>query len=125
MSSSSDFFLRDSSIFIEQRHAAIASQLIADAEYESVIDAQGNITSFYFDGSDMGDDEALYRSLAPYMRDGSFLEICNEMGNIWRWTYHDGVCASIDPIMHWPKPDAPRDLYRQIHTAFEQHLMTE
>jgi len=125
MGNSYDVFLRDSSIFVEARHAAIVTRMLTEAEYVTVVDEKGNITSFYFDGNGMGDDEELYQSLAPYMRDGSFLELCNEMGDIWRWVFESGKCVRATPVMLWTKPGAPRDIQRQMQKAFAQHLMAE
>ena len=125
MSSSCDFFLSDSNIFVAAQYAEAVTQMLRTAEYETVFDDDGNITSFYYNGSGMGDDEELYQALAPYMRSGCFLEVCNEMGNAWRWVYCDGVCTRVCPVVLWPKPDAPRELSRQIQTAFSQHLMDE
>jgi len=123
MGNSYDVFLRDSSIFVEARHAETVTRMLTKAEYVTEADGEGNITSLYFDGSGMGDDEELYQALAPYMRDGSFLELCNEMGDIWRWVFEGGKCVRVAPVMLWPKPGAPRDILRQMQKAFAQHLM--
>jgi len=123
MGNSYDIFLRDSSIFIGAQHAETATRILAEAEYATVADEEGNITSFYFDASGMGDHEELYQSLAPFMRGGSFLELCNEMGDLWRWVFDDGKCIRTSPVVLWPKPGAPRDIPQQTQKAFAQHLM--
>ena len=115
---SRDIVLRDSSTFIEAQHAGDAAKILSGAEFETVVNEKGDITCFYFDGCDMPDDEELCRALAPFMREGSFLEFCDGLGNLWRWVFNNGNCGIVYAVVLWPKPDAPPDIRQQIHKAF-------
>jgi hypothetical protein len=52
-------------------------------------DQSGNITELDFTGEKLGHDEILFRSLAPYLRAGSQIQMAGEDGAIWRW-FFDG-----------------------------------
>jgi len=123
MSYSYDLFLLDSSIFVEASQAETVAQILIESGYETDADESGNITGFTSDGSAIRGDEELYQALAPYMRSGSFLELCDEMGNIWRWVFNNGNCGIVYAVVLWPNPGAPPELSQQIHKAFAQHLM--
>ena len=119
-------YLRDGNVFIEAQHIGAAAPILSAADlYVAGIDTNGNITSIDFDGRDIGDDEEIARALAPYVRDGSYMELCDDMGYLWRWVFDGEGCTSVDAIVLWPKPDAPKDIKQQIQKVFEQHLMPE
>jgi len=116
-------FLRNSDVFVAARHAQAVIALIEDTGYIVNKDDEGNIDYMDYDSWDMRNGEELYQALAPFMRDGSFLELIGDANDIWRWVFYGGKCHMIDAIELWPKPGTPADLAQQIHTAFEQHLM--
>jgi len=120
-----EFFLRNSNVFVKAKYADKITQIFSRANLTTEADDDGNITDIYFDVNLICVDENLFKELVPFMRDGSFFEFCDEMGNIWRWVFHDGDCGSVDAVVLWPKPGSPPDISQQIHKTFEQHLMTE
>jgi hypothetical protein len=123
--SSDEIYLRDSNVFVEAQHAEAVERLFAGANLGTETDGGGNITYMWFDVQYICVDEEFFKPLIPFMRHGSFFEFCDEMGNNWRWIFHDGTCESIGTILLWPKPGAPVDLSQQIHKAFEQRLMAK
>lgn len=49
-----------------------------------------NIVSIFFEGDKMGDDEVLLRAIAPYVEDGSYIEMRGEDSStytMWRWCF--------------------------------------
>lgn len=54
------------------------------------MDQKGNIVNIDFNGEKAGDDSKLFHAVAPYVEDGSFIEMSGEEGEIWRWTFRDG-----------------------------------
>ena len=122
MSYTYDISLRDRRVFVEARHAEAAARILSDAMFEMETDEKGNIEDFYFDGDWMPDDEELCKALAPFLRGGSFLEFLNEVGETWRWVFDGQACERVYALALWPAPGAPRDLSRQIQTAFAQYL---
>ena len=125
MGYSYDLFLRNSSIFVDAQNAEAVTRIFADAGYETDVDSSGNIVGCNPDGSGIVDDDTLYEALAPFMRDGSFLEICNEMGDNWRRVFAGGSCKRVSAIVVWPNPEAPPDIAQRIYEAFTQHLMAD
>jgi hypothetical protein len=122
---SDEIFLRDSNVFIEAKHVEAVTQMFEGALHRTEADEDGNIIYIDFDVNVMCVDEALFMALVPFMRDGSFFELCDDMGNIWRWVYDNGSCESAGAIILWPKPGEPPGLSGQIQKAFTQHLMAE
>lgn len=54
-------------------------------------DDKGNVTSVYFDGEKAGDDEHLLRAIAPFVQDGSWIEMQGEDEAIWKWKFIKGA----------------------------------
>src|SRR5689334_13567959 len=50
-------------------------------------DEDGNITELDFTGEKLGDEETLFSALAPYVREGSQIQMAGEDGAIWRWLF--------------------------------------
>ena len=65
---------------------------------------KGEIVSLEFDGEKSGDEEALFRAIAPFVESGSFIEKRGEDGERWRWRFHKGDLYEIYPEIVWPKP---------------------
>jgi len=125
MGYSYDLFLRNNSIFVDAQNTEAVVKIFTDAGYETDFDAQGNIVGCNTDGSGIVDEDTIYEALAPYMRDGSFLELCNEMGDTWRWVFIGGKHMRMNAVVLWPRPDAPPDLPQLARSAFAHHLMAE
>lgn len=61
----------------------------------------GDICGFDFDGEKLRDDEIFWSSLAPYVEDGSYIEMEGEDFNRWRWSFRNGECRTIEPTLIW------------------------
>ena len=55
----------------------------------------------YFDGEKLGDDYQLFEVLAPFVEDGSYIEMSGEDGCLWRWVFENGKCKEIYPNIIW------------------------
>ena len=70
-------------------------------------DPEGNIISVYFLREKhflrekLGDEEILFEVIAPYVKDGSYIEMNGEEGAIWRWVFKDGKCVEKTPNITW------------------------
>lgn len=53
-------------------------------------DEDGNISNIYFEGEKLGDETALWKALAPFIRSGSYIQMHGEDGSTWRWCFDDG-----------------------------------
>ncbi len=48
-------------------------------------------------GDKVGDEKALFDAVAPYVEDGSYIQIIYDSDNtIWRWVFRDGRCLEVE-----------------------------
>lgn len=52
-------------------------------------------------GSDYGDQELL-TVIAPFVEEGSYLQMFDEDGNHWRWVFTGGTVKLVEPQIIWP-----------------------
>ena len=55
-----------------------------------VDEATGDISYVHFRGEKLGDDEVLWRAIAPFVESGSYIEMNGEDGGAWCWRFVDG-----------------------------------
>lgn len=53
---------------------------------------EDKMNSIYFEGEKYGDDDLIFNAIAPYVEDGSYIQINGEDGAIWRWVFENGKC---------------------------------
>lgn len=58
-----------------------------DWRYPVTTDDEGNVTGISFDGEKIGDEDHLFRAIAPFVTPGSWLEFQGEDGSRWRVTF--------------------------------------
>ena len=63
-------------------------------------DKNGNIIRIEFNG-EKGRDDSELKPLAPFVRDGSFVEMSGEDGARWRWAFKGGKVIVKDAKMTW------------------------
>ena len=49
-----------------------------------------DVTVMYFQGEKWGDDERLWRVLAPFIEDGGAVEMTGEDSTLWRYRFEGG-----------------------------------
>jgi hypothetical protein len=64
-------------------------------------DEEGNISNIYFEGEKIGDETALFKALAPFVKSGSYIQMHGEDGSIWRWCFNDGKFEEKSARMVW------------------------
>lgn len=79
--------------------------------YTLTEDEDGNVTDITFEGQKLGDDETLFRALAPYVEAGSYLEVSGEEGAHWRWAFDGEKMVEQDAFTSFgnPLPDDVRN----------------
>lgn len=50
----------------------------------------GDVIGLEFHGEKLGDDEVLWKAIAPFVESGSFIEMHGEDGGQWTWNFVDG-----------------------------------
>ena len=58
-------------------------------------DTNGNIDSIFFEGEKSGDDLIIFSAIAPYVEDGSYIEMQGEDDFRWRWVFKNGQCKEV------------------------------
>ena len=59
-------------------------------EWDDPDSPEPDIVSLGFEGESAGDDDLLFRALAPYVEAGSWIAMAGEDGALWRW-FFDGA----------------------------------
>lgn len=65
------------------------------------LDDDGNIVDIGFRGEKSGDDNMLFQAIAPYVKEGSYIEMRGEDGAMWRWVFKNKTCGEIYPKIEW------------------------
>lgn len=93
--------MRDSKFFVEAQHTGIVLAKTKEWAYDFELDETGNVTGIEFLGEKVGEDYWMFQSIAPYVKDGSFIEMLGEDGEQWRWVFKDGNCREITAKVSW------------------------
>ncbi|KKM85108.1 hypothetical protein LCGC14_1292370 [marine sediment metagenome] len=64
--------------------------IMDDWRWEIEQDVDESVVGLEFLGEKLGDDELLFDTIAPWVKDGSFIEMRGEDGSMWRWEFNDG-----------------------------------
>jgi hypothetical protein len=51
-----------------------------------------NIVGLEFIGEKLGDEDALFAALAPFVDEGSYVAVVGEDGRVWRWVFRGCRC---------------------------------
>ena len=69
--------------------------------WEIFFDEDDNVMDISFRGEKLGDDELLFRAIAPYVRKGSFIQMNGEGTDQWRWVFNGVSCYEQHPTVIW------------------------
>jgi hypothetical protein len=64
-------------------------------------DELGNIVGLEFAGAKLGDGEILFKIIAPFVWEGSYIEMGGDENAIWRWTFQNGEMKEVAPKITW------------------------
>lgn len=81
--------------------AKTLEEAMRKCRYSVRIDFDDNIIDICFEGEKLGDDLIVFNVIAPFVRDGSFLEMRGEDNERWRWLFKYGVCREVYPTVTW------------------------
>ena len=86
----------------------LAISTLFDAyRWELGFDEENNISAIYFNGEKYWDDDTtLLKTIAPYVADGSFIEMRGEDSEVWRWVYKNGVIETHYAELTFPTLEA-------------------
>lgn len=76
--------------------------VLSEAGWPAEIDSDtGDICSLYFDGEKLGSEEEWMGILAPYVENGSYIEVSGEEDSIWRWCFNNGKLETKEAVLAW------------------------
>jgi Golgi nucleoside diphosphatase len=78
----------------EVTKATTLKDAISAWNWELTVDDEGNGTSLDFNAEKLGDEEAMFNAIAPFVESG-MLEMKGEVGDHWRWLFKDGKCRNV------------------------------
>jgi len=64
-------------------------------------DNDGNINDIWFQGQKLGDEETFFKTIAPFVRDSSFIEMEGDDDERWRWVFKNGQLYEQDSKLVW------------------------
>jgi len=85
----------------EYKHATRIDQLFRMWGYMIDWDETGNITSIALEASYLGDEFEFFKIIAPFVKEGSYIEIDCQGEKIWRWVFDGKACRQIYPKIVW------------------------
>jgi hypothetical protein len=78
--------------FVEAKFADFVAYRLRQHYFEPQFDYQGNIASVWFRAEKLHDQLSMLQAIAPYVREGSYIEMQGEDYKRWRWEFCDGEC---------------------------------
>lgn len=85
--------------------AVKSSRNLADAmnewRWDVEEDEAGNIVGIIFSGEKAGDDLILFKTIAPFVESGSYIEMHGEDGTQWRWIFNEKTCVEKTAKVSW------------------------
>lgn len=77
-------------------------EAMIEARWDVDRSANNDVDGIWFNGEKYGgDEEIILGAIAPYVRDGSYIEMMGEDGDLWRWCFEDGVVVEKRPEIVW------------------------
>ncbi len=96
-------YMTESSFFVPSEHSGLVMSKMKGHPYQFELDGEGNIVDVGFLGEKLEDDFMWFQSIAPYVRDGSCIEMTGEEGERWRWVFENGKCEEVHAHITWPR----------------------
>ena len=92
--------------WVSNRHnAGTVEGLFRAWRWEIQRDDGGDVVGINFCGEKLGDDPILFEAIAPYVQDGSYIEMQGEDGALWRWSFTDGKVVEQEGVVDFTPTD--------------------
>ena len=78
--------------FLKARHLEVAMEAW---RWEVIFDDTDDIVDIEFTGEKLGDDAILFAAIAPFVVDGSYIQMSGEDNYNWRWVFKDGAVKEV------------------------------
>jgi len=61
----------------------------------------GEVENILFEGEKIGDEDALFGAIAPFVEPDSYIEMQGEDGTLWRWVFDGKTCTEKTATISW------------------------
>lgn len=86
-------------------HSVAYSETLTEAlescDFDILYNDNGDVYDVDYISEKLGDHDVILNVIAPYIEDGSYLEMYGEDGDIWRWCIKDNKCYWKTPKIIW------------------------
>jgi len=82
-------------------NASNLAEVMEEFKYELSVDDLGNVYDIGYDSDKQGDEETIFRVIAPYVEPDSYIEMLGEDGDRWRYLFKDGVLKILQGRVVW------------------------
>jgi hypothetical protein len=79
-------------------------EVLKEFRFETMYDNDGNLINLHFDCK-IGDEAILLTAIAPYFKDGSYIEWRGEEGETWKYIFTDGKILEQQGVIVWEDMD--------------------
>lgn len=69
--------------------------------WQAQLDKEENISDLNFTGEKLGEEMILFEALAPYVKNGSYIEMRGDENSLWRWVFENGSVVDKTPRVSW------------------------
>lgn len=70
-------------------------ELLTEFRWKPTKAENGDIIGLQFTGQKWGDDEELFKVIAPYVESGSYIKVIGEEGAKWYWLFKNGQFETV------------------------------
>lgn len=67
------------------------------------VDGTGTVYGIEFDREKLGNEDLLFKAVAPCVKAGSYIAMTGEDGEIWRWFFNGKTCVRQHAVITWSK----------------------
>lgn len=90
--------------YIDSRRVRNATSFVEAMELTGrgmEVDKDGNIVDIYLNRSNLGDDDIILSTIAPFVESGSYIVLEGEDGDRWKWKFKDGEMCEVIGRFVW------------------------
>ena len=87
---------------VKTEHFGKVYKKLEEYGYAPKIDDDGNVVDLDFVGDKIAyDEEVMFKKIATYVEDGSYIEMSGEDGARWRWVFSSGTVKEVRAKVVW------------------------
>jgi hypothetical protein len=88
--------------YVKTEHFGKVYKKLEDYGYAPETDDDSNVTGLDFVGDKVAyDEDEMFEEIAPFVEDGSFIEMSGEDGARWRWVFSSGTVREVRAKVVW------------------------